>query len=711
MAGGRLEASAELRARRGRTSSSAPTASSSSTRSATRSTSTPHLGRRHDRRLVRRRSRSRSRIGAQHPRRGAQVPRRGRASTSGRSHLTVAVRRRASRRRDQRAAVGRRSSASTSRRPPEGVARVARRDHRPGRAAARHRARAARPTPGTADGTAAKPFVVFAEFEIIGHHGGAQRGASTSAAPRRRATPSSGLGIAPMNMADAGTALRLTLAVPTGDQTARPSADEPAPCGRRSRSGVWGLPQTQRRPEGPGGRRHRGDRRRAAVHRGRHPGRAAADRLSPRRDRHRAARCPSSTRTPTARISSRRPRTWPSCCRPNRRRGRVRGRRAVDGRARVTAPRRWRRCAASATRRRGSARSPTAWRRKTARDAGHAAPRPGPPVAVDTRRGHARGRRCPDLGAWPQPEASVARTTVKDDRGAPRQRRRRRSPACRPRWTCPCPRSCIASAASSGARAGRHGRGLGRAAAEPRWPDRRDRCGRRPRRGRRRPRDRLTGMTSRAGRTSAAPPPRARRWPRARSPCWRCPTPSATSATPSGRSCWSAVRRARVVALAHGGAVLADATTDRPPTRPPSRSCRAPSASPSRWPARDGADAPGLLGWHAGTELAYLGLGHRARRAARPSAPRATGVRSNRQRRTGRLGARRRARRRDGDGDDALRPRGPRRRRRARRSGRQRRRPRALARPRRRAPCAPRPTAAPVPPRSVVRANRTVAGL
>ena len=90
---------------------------------------------------------------------------------------------------------------------------------------------------------------------------------------------------------------------------------------------------------------------------------------------------------------------------------------------------------------------------------------------------------------------------------------------------------------------------------------------------------------------------------------------------------------ARVVALAHGGAVLADATTD-------------PAADPATVALVQGterlavavagvdrADAPGLLGWHAGTELAYLGWGTALAAGATVRAE-GTGVRSNRQRRT-----------------------------------------------------------------------------
>ena len=122
---------------------------------------------------------------------------------------------------------------------------------RRGRRARRHRHRGPGALPpgtgpggatdtGTADGTAAKPFEVYAEFEIM----------VTTAVPNRRIdlgatalalTPSSGLGIAPMNLADAGTALRLTLVGPEGDQTA--AFGHKLHHGPAFPKGVWGLPQ------------------------------------------------------------------------------------------------------------------------------------------------------------------------------------------------------------------------------------------------------------------------------------------------------------------------------------------------------------------------------------------------------------------------------------------------------------------------------------
>jgi hypothetical protein len=93
---------------------------------------------------------------------------------------------------------------------------------------------------GTADGSAAKPFTVFAEFELM----------VTTAVPNRRIdlggadlpfTPSSALGIAPMNLPDAGTTLHLNLVGASGDQTAALNRElHHAPS---FPVGVWGLPQ------------------------------------------------------------------------------------------------------------------------------------------------------------------------------------------------------------------------------------------------------------------------------------------------------------------------------------------------------------------------------------------------------------------------------------------------------------------------------------
>jgi hypothetical protein len=94
---------------------------------------------------------------------------------------------------------------------------------------------------GTADGSAEKPFAVFAEFEIM----------VTSSMPTPvinlgatalAVTPSSALGLSPMQIANAGTAITLTIADSDAvDHTAAlTSAVHHAPS---FPIGVWGLPQ------------------------------------------------------------------------------------------------------------------------------------------------------------------------------------------------------------------------------------------------------------------------------------------------------------------------------------------------------------------------------------------------------------------------------------------------------------------------------------
>lgn len=93
---------------------------------------------------------------------------------------------------------------------------------------------------GTADGSVAKPFTVFAEFEFM----------VTAAVPSKTLdlgganvpfTPSSALGIAPMNIHDAATVLHLNLVGAPGDVTAKLQHElHHAPA---FPVGVWGLPQ------------------------------------------------------------------------------------------------------------------------------------------------------------------------------------------------------------------------------------------------------------------------------------------------------------------------------------------------------------------------------------------------------------------------------------------------------------------------------------
>ena len=90
---------------------------------------------------------------------------------------------------------------------------------------------------------------------------------------------------------------------------------------------------------------------------------------------------------------------------------------------------------------------------------------------------------------------------------------------------------------------------------------------------------------------------------------------------------------ARVVALAHGGAVLADATTDAAADPATVALVQGTERLAVAVAGAERADAPGLLGWHAGTELAYLGWGSALAAGATVRAE-GTGVRSTRQRRT-----------------------------------------------------------------------------
>jgi hypothetical protein len=93
---------------------------------------------------------------------------------------------------------------------------------------------------GTADGSAEKPFAVFAEFELM----------VTSTIPTSvinlgaqalTVTPSSALGLAPMNIASANTAITLTMADGGGDHTAGLTSS--VHHGPSFPIGVWGLPQ------------------------------------------------------------------------------------------------------------------------------------------------------------------------------------------------------------------------------------------------------------------------------------------------------------------------------------------------------------------------------------------------------------------------------------------------------------------------------------
>ena len=439
----------------------------------------------------------------------------------------------------------------------------------------------------------------------------------TTAVPNRRIdlgatalalTPSSGLGIAPMNLADAGTALRLTLVGPEGDQTA--AFGHELHHGPAFPNGVWGLPQPSDDRKIPAGDVIEAIDGVRLLHGGRHPGRAAPDRLSPHRDRRPAAAA--------LRQRGRQPHglhrsgqgPGHSCCRPTPATRACSPPARSGWPARVRAPRRWRRCTASATRRRGSARSPTAWRPRR-----RATPRstlPDDPPAGRGRhgRGHARGHRRPDL------DRGRSRSVRRAHHGQGRPRRaRRRRPDARRRAGCAGPARARAAASRRrrrGRGAGRHGRGLGPRAAEPPG-HRRDRCGRRPRRGRRRARS-ADGHDHRAGRTARR---RRREHDGGRGRdrrAARCPTPSATSATPSARSCWSAVRHARVVALAHGGAVLADATTD--PAADPATVALV-QGTERLAVAVAGVDAPSAAGparLARGHRARLPGLGHRARR-------------------------------------------------------------------------------------------------
>jgi hypothetical protein len=94
---------------------------------------------------------------------------------------------------------------------------------------------------GTADGSAEKPFTVFAEFEIMVTSTIPTSAINLGAAPLA-ITPSSGLGLAPMNIANAGTAISLTLGDSQGvDHTAGLSSA--VHHGPAFPIGVWGLPQ------------------------------------------------------------------------------------------------------------------------------------------------------------------------------------------------------------------------------------------------------------------------------------------------------------------------------------------------------------------------------------------------------------------------------------------------------------------------------------
>ena len=299
---------------------------------------------------------------------------------------------------------------------------------------------------GTADGTAAKPFEVFAEFEIM----------VTTAVPNRRIdlgatalalTPSSGPGHRPDEPGRRGHRAAPDARRSRGRPDRRPSATS-CTMGRRSRRACGACRRPSDDHKIPAGDVIEAIDGVRLFDGGRHPGRAASDRLSPDRDgrpaaaalrqrglqphgpAHRGGQGP-------GRAAARPTPATRACSRPARSGWRP---------ARVRAPRRWRRCTASATRRRASARSPTGWRPRPARDARSRCPRPAR-RSRSTRSCHARGRRCPDLDRGRSRSVRRAHHGQGRPRRA-RQRRRRRSPACRPRWTCPCPRSCIASAAS-----------------------------------------------------------------------------------------------------------------------------------------------------------------------------------------------------------------------------------------------------------------------
>ena len=94
---------------------------------------------------------------------------------------------------------------------------------------------------GTADGSAEKPFAVFAEFEIMVTSSMPTPVINLGATPLA-VTPSSALGLAPMQIANAGTAITLTIADSGAvDHTAGlTSAVHHAPS---FPIGVWGLPQ------------------------------------------------------------------------------------------------------------------------------------------------------------------------------------------------------------------------------------------------------------------------------------------------------------------------------------------------------------------------------------------------------------------------------------------------------------------------------------
>ena len=439
-------------------------------------------------------------------------------------------------------------------------------------------------------------------------------------------TPSSGLGIAPMNLADAGTALRLTLVGPEGDQTAAFGHD--LHHGPAFPKGVWGLPQPSDDRKVPAGDVIE------AIDGVRLFTVANIPAGLPPIDYHRTE---TGDRLPLPFVNEDANRTdfiaaakdladvlppdtgdagvfaagaqWMA--------------RAGQGATALAALRGER----NAPPRFGSLTDGLAPR--TARDAKVTLPETRPPVPVDTVVRHARGHRRPDLDG--RRRRGVGRAHHRQ--GRPRRARHRRPDAGRRAGRAGPARGRAAAPRRRrrGRRAGRHRRGLGSRAAQPpghrRAPPRSPDATPSPT-----ARDRLAGMTAglagqrgaaAASTTVAAGEIAVLRLPNAERDVGDAERPQLLV---SGGA-------ARVVALAHGGAVLADATTDAAADPATVALVQGTERLAVAVAGAERADAPGLLGWHAGTELAYLGWGTALAAGATVRAE-GTGVRSNRQRRT-----------------------------------------------------------------------------
>ena len=477
---------------------------------------------------------------------------------------------------------------------------------------------------GTADGTAAKPFEVYAEFEIM----------VTTAVPNRRidlgatrlpVTPSSGLGIAPMGVADAATALSLTLVGPEGDQTAAFGHD--LHHGPAFPKGVWGLPQPSDDRKVPAGevieaidgvrlftvadisaglppidyhRTETGDRLPLPFvneDANRPDFIAAADDLA-------TLLPPDTGDAGVFAVGGQ----WMA--------------RAGQGATALAALRGER----NAPPRFGSLTDGLA--PKTARDPKIDLPETRPPTPVDTAVA-APVAIAVLTSTVAVADASFARTTVKDHGGALVTAGPTLA-GVQAALDLPVPAQLHRLGGVEGAVQD------GTVVASGRAPLSRLAMGATAATGGRDAvadgRDRLAGMTAAlAGRRGAA----AASTTVGAGEIAVLRLPNAERDVGDGERPQLLVSGggARVVALAHGGAVLADATTD--PAANPAAVALAPGTErlAVAVAGEDRADAPGLLGWHAGTELAYLGWGTALAAGATVRAE-GTGVRSNRHRRT-----------------------------------------------------------------------------